>query len=182
MWLNDIELLRVFEVSITGHKEWLDGVSWSKYITCFSVLDSCDNNFVLFASQRKSHARLLLFLLECIVEQLLHKFLWNDVSPILLFFFFSRGGSVCLSWLLEPSLSIKRKKILILLFVLTLSGEYHESVKWFIGTATPKKMSAVVYIIRPFVFISFYFFLPFGRFVLLYLTGLFYFSLTAFWK
>lgn len=32
-----IELLRVFDVSITGHKEWIDGVYWSKYITCFSV-------------------------------------------------------------------------------------------------------------------------------------------------
>lgn len=62
----------------------------------------------------------MLFLLECNVEQMLHKNLWTD---LLLFFFpshsvfyfsflflSSRGGSVCLSWLLEPSLSILREK------------------------------------------------------------------------
>lgn len=55
-------------------------------------MDSCDN-LVLFASQRKKHARLLLFLLECNVEQLLHKFLWTDVFPPL-FFYFS-GEALC---------------------------------------------------------------------------------------
>lgn len=38
------------------------------------------------ASQRKSHARLLLFSLECNVEQLLHKFLmFSPPTPRLLF-------------------------------------------------------------------------------------------------
>lgn len=56
-----------------------------------SVLkDSCDH-LVLFLPLRENHnARLLLFLLECNVEQLLHKFLWSDVSkpppPPFLFF------------------------------------------------------------------------------------------------
>lgn len=163
-------------MSITGHKEWIDGVYWSKYITCFSVFGQCDNDLVLFASQRKSHARLLLFLLECNVEQLLHKFLWTDIFPVILF----RGGSVCLSWLLEPSLSIKRSPYFVICFDLMWRiPSVCRVIHWYCNT---KKMSAVVYIIRPFVFISFYFFLPFGGFVLLYLTGLFYFSLTAFWK
>lgn len=98
-------------------------------------------------------------------------------------FFCFRGGSVCLSWLLEPSLSIKRKKNLILLFVLISCEEYHEFVEWFTGTATPKRC-LLLYISSGLLSLSafFFFLLPFGGLVLLYLTGLFYFSLTAFWK
>ena len=126
-------------------------------------MDSRDNNLVLFASQRKSHARLSLFLLECNVEQLLHKLLWTDIPPplyftVLLVCFF-RGGSVCLSWLLEPSLSIKKDRPYFLLFVLDFMWRIPwvcRVIHWYCNT---KKMSAVVYIIRPSVFISFYLFL-----------------------
>lgn len=119
-------------------------------------MDSRDN-LVLFASQRKSHARLLLFLLECNVEQLLHKFLWTDVSPPVIFFifnFFPRGGSVCLSWLLEPSLSIKRKTIFCYLFWSVWF------VKWFAGTATPKRcvllyISSGLLSLSALIFVSF---------------------------
>lgn len=108
MWFKkDVELLKAF----CGVSNWAQRINeWClliKYIVSFSVWNSFDSTPVLFASQRKSNATLLLFLLECIVEQLLHKFLTTDVFTQLFFTFCSRGGSVCLSWLLEPSLSIK---------------------------------------------------------------------------
>lgn len=117
---------------------WAQRVNWwcllIKIHNLFQCFWTAVTTTVSYLPQRKSHARLLLYLLECNVEQLLHKFLWTDVSPIIFF----RGGSVCLSWLLEPSLSIKRKK-LILLFDLILCEEYHEFVGWVTGTATPKR-------------------------------------------
>lgn len=65
---------------------------------------------------------------------------------------------MCLSWLLEPSLSIKRKQKHILLFVLICL--ICRVICWYCNT---KNMCAVVYIIRPSVFISFYFcFFPLG--------------------
>ena len=72
---------------------------------------------------------------------------------------FFRGGSVCLSWLLEPSLSIKKDRPYFLLFVLDFMWRIPwvcRVIHWYCNT---KKMSAVVYIIRPSVFISFYLFL-----------------------
>lgn len=124
-------------------------------------MDSCDD-LVLFASQRKSHARLSLFLLECNVEQLLHKILWPDVSPLLFLllllfsgFFFYRGGSVCLSWLLEPSLSIKRKPIFCCLFWSVWS------VEWFAGTATPKRCVLLYINHQAFCLYQLFLFVPF---------------------
>lgn len=157
MWQNDydIELLRVFEVSIIGHKEWINGVYWSKYITCFSVLDRCDHKLVLYASQRKISCQ--------IVVVLAGMYCWATVAQISLNWCFPccfSGEALCLSWLLDPSLSVKRNPYFIILFWLfTLCEECHESVwviQWYRNT---KKMSAVVYIM-PSVFISFYF-LPF---------------------
>lgn len=143
-------------------------------------MDSRDNNLVLFASQRKSHARLSLFLLECNVEQLLHKLLWTDVPPpryftVLLVCFFW-GGSVCLSWLLEPSLSIKKGRSYFCSLFWISCEEYHEFVEWFTGTATPKRC-LLLYISSGLLSLSAFicFCFPFGGSVLLYLTGLFYF-------
>lgn len=143
-------------------------------------MDSRDNNLVLFASQRKSHARLSLFLLECNVEQLLHKLLWTDVPPpryftVLLVRFFW-GGSVCLSWLLEPSLSIKKGRSYFCSLFWISCEEYHEFVEWFTGTATPKRC-LLLYISSGLLSLSAFicFCFPFGGSVLLYLTGLFYF-------
>lgn len=109
-----------------------------KVFQCF-----LDNSLVLFASQRKSHARLLLFLLECIVEQLLHKFLWLMPPPppplLFVWFDFFWGGSVCLSWLLEPSLPIKGKNpYCVVLFwhdTMNTASPSRDSL----GTATPKR-------------------------------------------
>lgn len=85
-------IIRRFWKRKTGHIEWINGVYWSKFsVSVF--MDICDN-LVLFASQRKSHARLLVFLLECNVEQLLHNFLWTDVLPPQLFFIFP-GEALC---------------------------------------------------------------------------------------
>lgn len=55
---------------------------------------------VSFRCPRES--RLLLFLLECNVEHQLHKVLWFMIP-----YCFIQRGSLCLSWFLEPSLSIK---------------------------------------------------------------------------
>lgn len=120
-------------------------------------MDSRDNNLVLFASQRKSHARLSLFLLECNVC-----FFW--------------GGSVCLSWLLEPSLSIKKGRSYFCSLFWISCEEYHEFVEWFTGTATPKRC-LLLYISSGLLSLSAFicFCFPFGGSVLLYLTGLFYF-------
>lgn len=68
-------------------------------------------------------------------------------------YFFFRGGSVCLSWLLEPSLSIKRTSLFCYLF--WWKPWVCQVIHWYCNT---KMMSAVVYIIRPSVVISFYFF------------------------
>lgn len=111
------------------------GQLWRKTLSCLPL-------------REKSHARLLLFLLECIVEQLLHKFLWLMFPPL----FVLRGGSVCLSWLLETSLSIKW--ILICIICFDNMWRIPWVIHWYCNT---KKMSAVVYIIRPSVYISFYF-------------------------
>lgn len=126
--------------------------------------------------REKSHARLLLFLLECIVEQLLHKFLWTDVFPVILF----RGGSVCLSWLLEPSLSIKEKPLFCYLFWSYVKNTMSLSSDSLV-LQHQKDVCCCIYH-QAFCLYQLFFFLPFGGFVLLYLTGLSYFSLTAFWK
>lgn len=77
----------------------------------------------------------------------------TDVSPSFWFFLlFFRGGSVCLSWLLEPSLSIEIKSLFCCLFWTYVKNTMSH---WYCNT---KMMSAVVYIIRPSVIISFYFF------------------------
>lgn len=89
------------------------------------------------------------------------------------------GGSVCLSWLLEPSLS-NSKGTHILPFVLSRLW------KWFAGTATPKRcvLLYISYIFLHcfFFFFFFYFILFWGDLFLLCLTGWSRFSLTAFWK
>lgn len=112
--------------------------------------------FFLFVSQRKT--RLLLFLLECIVEQLLHKFLWRMFIPRFCFISIQRG-STCLSWLLEPPLSISRKLFFSFLFLFPLW------VYRVVHRHSNVKMSAVVYT-TPFVFnllLSFFFLYLFSR-------------------
>lgn len=69
----------------------------------------------------------------------------------------------------------------VILFVLISCDEYHEFVEWFTGTATPKRC-LLLYISSGLLSLSAFIlhFLPNGGFVLLYLTGLSYFSLTFF--
>lgn len=86
------------------------------------------------------------------------------------------GGSVCLSWLLEPSLSIKKGRSYFCSLFWISCEEYHEFVEWFTGTATPKRC-LLLYISSGLLSLSAFicFCFPFGGSVLLYLTGLFYF-------
>lgn len=161
---NDIELLRVFKMSIIGHKEWINGVYWSKYITCFSVFGQQPCPVCL---SEKITCQIVVVLAGMYCWATVAQISLTDVSPLvfvfIFIFLFFRGGSVCLSWLLEPSLPIKGKA-LILLFCFDMMWRYHESVMWFIGTATPKRC-LLLYISSGLLSLSafmFYFFFPLG--------------------
>lgn len=175
-------LIKSFWWRKSGHSR-NDGVYWSKYIICLSVNGQLWQPRPVCLSEKK------IKMPDCccscwnvMLSNCCTNFSESTFPPLIDFVFnfilfvFPRGGSVCLSWLLEPSQSTKRKTIFCYLFCLIC-----RVIRWYCNT---KKMCAVVYIIRPSVFISFYFsvFPSVGGIVLLYLTGWFYFSLTAFWK
>lgn len=106
---KDIELLRVFKMSVIGHKEWIDGVYWSKYTTCFSVFGQQPCPVCL---SEKITCQIVVVLAGMYCWATVAQISLTDVSPIVFFLLLLlsfRGGSVCLSWLLEPSLSIKKK-------------------------------------------------------------------------
>lgn len=89
----------------------------------------------------------------------------------LLFIFpFTRGGSVCLSWLLEPSLSIKKREKHTHTFICYLFWPVW-SVEWFASTATPKRR-VLLYISSGLLSLSVFMFVSLWRGILLYLTWL----------
>lgn len=91
-----------------------------------------------------------------------------DIYFFFFFFPFTRGGSVCLSWLLEPSLSIKkREKKHTHTFICYLFWPVW-SVEWFASTATPKRR-VLLYISSGLLSLSVFYvcFSPTGNFIVL---------------
>lgn len=105
--------------------EWFGGVFWSKYITCFSVFGQLWQQLCPVCLSEKISCQIVVVLagMYCwaTVAQKFSELMFSPLFFYFILFLFFRGGSVCLSWLLGPSLLIKRKK-LILLFVLILKN------------------------------------------------------------
>lgn len=95
-------------------------------------IDELHNNLSVFWKAPvlclRENARLLLFVLECIVEQLLHKLL---TCPIFLFLRFVLGEALCA--LADFRTFSVFKKNMCFLFILTLSEEL-PLIRWYCNT------------------------------------------------
>lgn len=176
MWWNDIELLSF----------WKKRVSWwfiDRNKKNISVLVDSGENQVLFRLSQKIAYQIVVVVLAGMSS-------WATVaqnSPnwcfprfVLFVLFFPRGGSVCLSWRLEPSVYWKIQHILLFVLTCLICGV----ICWYCNTKKKKKdVCFCIYHHQACCLYQLLFsFHSIGGFILSYLTCWFCFFLTAFWK